>query len=304
MPVPQERIDRGLYWGRAWSLVGGCTPESPGCLHCWSARETHMRAGQSNVKMQARYGGLTDAEGRWTGEIRLMEQDLTKPLTVKEPTTWAIWNDLFHPDVPPDFIRRAWMVMAQCQHHTFLILTKRPKRMKEWITEHCGKWCLFERPLINVYVGTTVENRDYLWRINELLQTPARLRYVSLEPLLELLDMQNYLGIWTENRYWETVLGRPIGPRKWTATAKPDDAVLHKRQLDLIILGGEAGSHARRCDSGWIRKVVQQCDAAAVPVFVKQLGTVWAKYHGAGRRGHDMWFWARDLRVRQLPGGW
>ncbi|MFX1512058.1 MAG: DUF5131 family protein, partial [Promethearchaeota archaeon] len=111
-----KRIEKGMYWDRALSLVEGCTPVSPACDHCWAAAATGMRACQKNPKIRARYEGLTkkvQSGPRFTGEIRIIEDDLEKPLRVKKPTVWAVWNDLFHPDVPFSFIDYAFYTMQE-----------------------------------------------------------------------------------------------------------------------------------------------------------------------------------------------
>ena len=90
-----ERIAKGLYWDRALTLVSGCTPVSPGCDHCWGASEAHMRAGQTNEKIKAIYGGLTTPSGKWNGQVRVHPERLSIPLRRKVPTVYAVWMDLF-----------------------------------------------------------------------------------------------------------------------------------------------------------------------------------------------------------------
>lgn len=206
-----DRLAKGLWWDLAWRLVEGCTPVSAGCAHCWAATQAHIRSKQSNPKIAASFGGVTDAAGRWNGNIKLLADNLEAPLHRKKPTIYAVWNDLFHEDVPEDFIFRAFAVMALFQQHLFMILTKRPERLKKyldrpqrchggWIT-HNGAWpegyqgmnavgirpgiILGKNwPLPNVALGVTAEDQATAdERIPVLLQTPAAYRFVSVEPM-------------------------------------------------------------------------------------------------------------------------
>jgi len=109
-----------------------------------------MRAQQDNAKMHARYGGLTDGRGRFNRSIRLMRESLDLPLRVRKPTTWAVWNDLFHGSVSDGFIAAAFGAMAACPQHVFVVLTKRAKRMLGWFewASDCGfeaQRAMFER---------------------------------------------------------------------------------------------------------------------------------------------------------------
>ena len=120
-----DRIDKGLWWDRAWQLNEGCSPVSEGCDHCWAAQQTHMRASNPNPKIAARHFDLTLDHYTFNGQIRLRVDNLQLPGCVKKPTTFAVWNDLFHPDVPDDFRLKALSVINSCPQHIFIICTKR-----------------------------------------------------------------------------------------------------------------------------------------------------------------------------------
>ena len=284
--INPERIKKGLYWDRAWSLVEGCTPVSDGCLNCWSARQTYMRQFHNHEKMRSRYQGLVNDQGCFNGHVRLMESDLEKPLHVKQPTTWAIWNDLFHKYVPDTFILKVWQAMgefygldgeigpvSQRPGHTYLVLTKRPERMREFLSARYPAG--FERS--TVYIGVTVESANYLWRIEELCSTPAARRFVSIEPMLGPVDLAGDDG------------GHHFFPfENEQGTITPG--------IDWVIVGAESGPKRRPTKLKWIKDLVVQCQAVGVPVFVKQL-------HIDGRLSKNMAEWPEDLRLRQFVGG-
>lgn len=193
-------------------------------------------------------------------------------------------SDLFHEDLGADSIQAVFDVIFRAKQHVYQILTKRAKRMSEMLPHvryaTGQKWA--DSPEPNVHLGVSVEAKDVLERIDWLRRTPARVRFVSVEPLLEEVDLSPYLG----------------------------DAELKQgplRGVDWAIVGGESGPGARPCEPEWIRKVVRQCQERGVPVFVKQLGSVWARKAGQGAdgpfdsKGGDPEEWPEDLRVREFP---
>ncbi len=271
----KDRIDKGMWWDRAWSLIEGCTPVSAGCEHCWSAAATNMRAKQTNPKIRARYEGLTNDDGCFNGKIRLMHESLELPLHVKKPTTWAIWNDLFHENVPFEFIDKVFAIAAMCPQHTFQILTKRPERMLEYLTtrpnprevvdrrdaivitmnshyelSHQRYWVIDTWPLPNVWLGVTAENQATAdERIPLLLQCPAAVRFVSIEPMLGPVDLFDFVH------------------------NEPADSD-SPPPLDWVIVGGETGPGARPMDPAWVREIRNLCREKCinVPFFFKHWG--------------------------------
>ena len=192
-----------IEWTDAtWNPVAGCLVITPGCTNCYAMR----MAARLEAMGVAKYEGLTRKSGNryvWTGKVRLDEDSLSSPLKWRKPRKIFVnsMSDLFHPDVPAEFVARVWDVMERTPHHTYQILTKRPERMREVITT------LGLRALEHVWLGTSVEDAAVLSRLDDLRETPAIVRFVSFEPLIGSVAGANL-----ENIHW-AIVGGESGPR-------------------------------------------------------------------------------------------
>ena len=187
---------------------------------------------------------MVDPSGNWTGKIRLREDNLNFPLKVKKPTAFAVWNDLFHEKVPTDFIKEAFQVMYRCPQHIFFILTKRPEKALRLFTSKAvmDNIEFYRKALSHVWLGVTAENQEQVdKRIPVLLQMPVVKRFVSIEPMLS-----------------PVILDLP--PKRF-----------NEKEIDWVICGCESGKNRRHTDIDWIRNLRDQCQAAGVSFFLKQM---------------------------------
>lgn len=245
-----------IEWTNAtWNPVTGCTKVSPGCDHCYADRLTE----------RFRRGPFS--------EVKLHNNRLDEPRRWRQPQMvfTCSMGDLFHPEVPWNFALQVFTVMAATPWHTYQLLTKRPGRMA-YFADHALASTGLKWPG-NVWAGTSIENQKYAPRIDLLARVPATVRFVSVEPLLEPLDLQ---------------------------------AWLEARTIQWVIVGGESGPGARPVEIRWVQSILCQCKRASIPIFVKQLGTAWASNCRANgscvdRKGGLMSEWPRTLRVREYP---
>lgn len=291
-----------IEWTDAtWNPITGCTLVPEGCRHCYAARlaATRLRDHPSR-KGLARINAA--GEAKFTGEVRFNEQWIDQPLRWRKPRRIFVCahGDLFHENVPDEWIDRVLSVMALSPKHTFQVLTKRPERAKSYMTAMLGNEgrCLavieasrksgaligdmpFLRdrlvslPLSNVWLGTSVEDQATAdARIPHLLATPAAVRFVSAEPLLGAvrLDCLDHL---TEDEYGkfyaylDGLTGRvTIGD---FADKELDSGHQLDPGLDWVIVGGESGPKARPMQHDWARSLRDQCQAAGVAFFMKQM---------------------------------
>jgi protein gp37 len=227
-----------IEWTDAtWNPVRGCTKISPGCAHCYA--ETFAE----------RFRGVPGHPYEKGFDLRLVPEKLAEPLRWATPRTVFVnsMSDLFHQDVPDDFIESVVRVMRLADWHTYQVLTKRSERMRDLLrTKLRGA---AEEPYI--WWGVSVENhRHGLPRIEHLRTAPVRVRFLSIEPLLEDLGRINLSGI------------------NW------------------VIVGGESGHGARPMDPEWVRSIRNQCRSADVPFFFKQWGGFNKKVTGRELDGH------------------
>jgi protein gp37 len=251
------RIERAYA---TWNPVTGCTPVSPGCDNCYAYRIARRLAG--------RYG-YPEAPHHF--DVTVHENRLDKPFHWRKPRRVfvASMGDLFHEDVPETHIRKVWATMALASWHTFLVLTKRPQRMRYEMQvlrdlASAEQWTIAElaKPLPNVLLGVTVENGDYTWRIDKLLQIPAAGYFVSLEPLLSAVDLRH---INCDNVVEIDALTGDHGVYRPYA-GRSD------RKLSLVVAGGESGPGARPTHPQWMRDVRDQCVESGTPFHFKGWG--------------------------------
>lgn len=215
-----------------WNPITGCTKVSTGCKNCYAERF----AKRLQIMGAPRY-----ANGF---RVTIHEDLLDLPLRWKAPRIIFVnsMSDLFHEEVPNEFIARIFDVMNRCPQHTFQVLTKRSHRMGELAGRL--KWSE------NIWMGVSVEDNSVLYRIAELRQIPANVRFLSLEPLLGPLSSMDLNGI-----HW-------------------------------VIVGGESGPKARPMSADWVRDIREQCEVAGIAFFFKQWGGTMKHKTGRLLDGH------------------
>ena len=219
-------LNSHIEWTDAtWNPVRGCTKISPGCKHCYA--ETFAE----------RFRGVKGHPYEQGFDLRLVPEKLTEPFAWRSPKLVFVnsMSDLFQPGVPDEYVKAVSQVMATANWHTYQVLTKRSERLRDLLTEEFQ----FAAQQENIWWGVSVEDRKYgLPRIDHLRQTPAKVRFLSIEPLLEDLGEIDLSGI------------------TW------------------VIVGGESGPGARPMMREWVVSIRKQCRMQGVPFFFKQWGGV------------------------------
>lgn len=238
-----------IEWTDAtWNTLRGCTRVSRGCMNCYAEKMSARFAGPGGA-----FEGVvtnTTAGPRWTGDIRFIEEKLDQPIRWRKPRRIFVnsMSDLFHEKVSDDIIKAHFDVMHQANHHIYQVLTKRPERMSSFIMRHGGPRFDKEHPgpvypvgYEHVWLGTSVEDQHAAnVRIPRLQEIPARVRFLSMEPLLGPVDLKGL----TDGIGW-------------------------------IIVGGESGPGARPMHPEWVQDICNICFEENIPFFFKQWG-VWA----------------------------
>ncbi|MFB0841830.1 DUF5131 family protein [Paenibacillus oleatilyticus] len=272
-----------IEWADAtWNPITGCSKVSEGCRNCYALR------------FAERFRGIHAHYFEKGFDVTLRPNMLELPLSWKKPKKVFVnsMSDLFHPDVPFEFIDKVFAVMALAPKHTFQILTKRPDRMLEYFCNHIPKstrdlslhfgnvaWSVTNDenadifvsnrigagttkrpcwPLKNVWLGVSIENQKAAdERIPKLLQTPAAVRFLSMEPLLGPVNLKLDESVVYHTTGWQPPLA------EYTRIGE---------SIHWIIVGGESGPGARPMHPNWVRGIRDQCQAAATPFFFKQWG--------------------------------
>jgi len=230
-------ISSRIEWTDAtWNPVRGCTKISPGCKHCYA--ETFAE----------RFRGVKGHPYEQGFDLRLVPEKLPEPLRWPNPKMIFVnsMSDLFHQLVPTEYVRAVAAVMQFANWHTYQVLTKRSARLRMLVANDLQQASQCD----HIWWGVSVENRKYgLPRVDDLLASRARVKFLSIEPLLEDLGRISLEGI------------------------------------DWVIVGGESGPGAREMREEWVVSIQEQCAAANVPFFFKQWGGVRKKARGRSLRG-------------------
>ncbi|MDD9797668.1 MAG: phage Gp37/Gp68 family protein [Alphaproteobacteria bacterium] len=220
-----------------WNPTAGCAVLSKGCTNCYAMR----LAARLDAMGMGKYKGLTRKTGgryKWTGKVRHNDKFLNAPRKVKKPSLIFVnsMSDLFHDDVPLKFIKKVFKTINETPHHTYQVLTKRAERLEK-LSDNLD-WP------DNLWMGVSVESKEYKYRIKHLRKTGAKIKFLSLEPLIGRLGRTNL------------------------------------RNIDWVIVGGESGPGARAMKEEWVRELRDQCIEKEIAFHFKQWGGVQKKKNG------------------------
>ena len=222
---------------KTWNPIIGCSKISEGCKNCYAEKMANRLA--CIEKTGESYSNVVTMSKNsiWSGKTHFVESALEKPLKWKKPRMIFVcsMSDLFHESVSNSWINFVMNIIQKCSQHTFQILTKRPEKMRKYF-----HGLNIAKILPNAWLGVTAENQEQAnKRIPILLQIPAKVRFVSVEPMLSNIDISSFL---------------------------------YEAKLDWVICGGESGHNARPIHPNWVRSLRDQCKQADVPFFFKQWG--------------------------------
>ncbi len=248
--------------------VVGCSKCSPGCDNCYAERFAARLA--KNPNTATKYAGVVDEQGRWTGKISSLDLSVFDRLPKKPCRVFVgSMTDIFHPglDNNDGGGMLAMFKIMRMLPHTFMLLTKRSKRMKgdvEWLIDQDG-----ELP-DNIWPGATVCNQaEANEKIPLLLQTPAAKRFVSVEPMLGPVDLKQLSWKALASTAFKNAL---TGEVYIPGNCGESSQIIPGKKLDWVICGGETGPNARPVHPDWVRSLRDQCTAAGVPFFFKGWG--------------------------------
>lgn len=282
--------------------IYGCSPAHSGCRNCYAAQMAYRLSAMGQCEYLGAAlrewddHGLRRSQCKWTGEVHVDYAQIPKAfakLPKRKPARVFVTSmgDLFHHDVPGLFRWQVFREMVFLPHLTFQVLTKRPEFIHPWFDHYRGlrRQCVHYRGQEltwppNIQIGASCSTQADVDRmVPDLLRVPAKVRFLSLEPLLGEVEIDCY----DPGTGYQEVSPGGTRRRNW-------DQVIH-----WVIVGAESGPRRRPCRIEWVRSIVEQCKAAGVPVFVKQIDI-------DGRVSRDPSEcnpseWPADLRVQEFP---
>lgn len=329
--MAKDSQETGKYWNKSWNIAYGCTPVGAGCKNCW-AKALHNRRRQAGLN--AGDGSLPEVYAQGFQYVRVFPERLDIPLHWQKPRIVAVnfSGDPYHKAIPDEMLDRLFAVMALCRQHTFILLSKRGERRAEYLQDVTTNFDIalevqkidssimpdgphvsvdlndlnIPWPLKNVWQGDSVSTQAELiaaWP--HLRDTPAAVRILSLEPMIEELDLSYEAMFITCDECGGT--GEITDPNHWMHPNNTRDGEGENWCLDCtgdppkmiagidgVIVGCEAGPNRRPCKIEHIESVVAQGQATGVPVWVKGVEI-------NGRVSHKMAEWPKSIQCRELP---
>lgn len=275
-----------IEWAdKTWSPIIGCDRVSPGCDSCYAISTARIRESNPNPSIANAFASTTQKTDHgidWSGKVNLLGDRLTEPLRWKTGRKVFVnsLSDLFHKNVPDEFIAKVFAVMALTPRHSYQVLTKRHARMRSllnrsdfavavrtemYVLDRDTTLCTDEVwPLPNLWLGVSVENQHWAdLRIPALLDTPAAVRWISAEPLLGPVDLKQAVR----------TMGSERGHGLTASYVHAGDCCRKFHGIDWVVCGGESGPKARPMHPDWARGLRNQCAAASIPFLFKQWGT-------------------------------